>query len=184
MRHATPPAAEPDDAALIARWRAGDERAASALVARYAQAVARFVASLGGDTDAEELVQDTFVRAFASLDGFRADSSLLTWLLTIARNVSRDRARAAQRRPRAVAVDDADMAGAHDPLDEVVAGETAARLARALARLTPLQRAVFTLRVGDGLPYREIAQVVGTTEGAARVHYFNAVRAIKELIDD
>ncbi|MGH7632313.1 MAG: RNA polymerase sigma factor, partial [Gemmatimonadaceae bacterium] len=61
---------EPGDSALIARWKAGDERAASQLVTRHAAAVSRFVASLGARQDVEEIVQDTFVRAFASLEGF------------------------------------------------------------------------------------------------------------------
>ena len=52
-----------------------------------------------------------------------------------------------------------------------------------MERLTPTQREVFTLRVSEGLSYKEIAQVVDTTEGAARVHYHNALRAIKELLD-
>ena len=54
----------------------------------------------------------------------------------------------------------------------------------AMARLTPTQREVFGLRVGEGMSYKEIADSVGTTEGAARVHYHNAMRAIKEFLDD
>ena len=184
MPEASLPAAEPDDGALIARWRNGDERAASTLVARYARPVARFVASLGGGPDTEELVQDTFVRAFASLDRFRADSSLRTWLFSIARNLVRDRARSARRQQPALVLQEADAATEHDALDQLVAGETAERMRRAIGRLAPMQREVFALRVAEGLSYREIADVVGSTEGAARVHYFHAVRAIKELIDD
>ena len=54
----------------------------------------------------------------------------------------------------------------------------------AVARLTPTQREVFTLRVAEGLSYKEIAEAVDTTEGAARVHYHNAMRAVKEFLDD
>jgi RNA polymerase sigma-70 factor (ECF subfamily) len=50
--------------------------------------------------------------------------------------------------------------------------------------LTPTQREVFALRVGEGLSYKEIAETVDTTEGAARVHYHNAMRAVKEFLDD
>jgi RNA polymerase sigma-70 factor (ECF subfamily) len=64
-----------------------------------------------------------------------------------------------------------------------VADETHGRLREAVERLTPMQREVFTLRVAEGLSYREIAAVAGTTEGAARVHYHNAVRAVKEYVD-
>jgi RNA polymerase sigma-70 factor (ECF subfamily) len=72
----------------------------------------------------------------------------------------------------------------HDALDEVVAGETASRLRQSIARLTPMQKDVFTLRVGQGLSYKEIADMLDSTEGAARVHYFNAMRAIQDYLDD
>ena len=82
------------DLELIARWKAGDERAATSLVARHAPALARFAVSLGQRTDVDEVVQDTFVRAFGSLHSFRADSSLRTWLFTIQRRLILDRRRA------------------------------------------------------------------------------------------
>jgi RNA polymerase sigma-70 factor (ECF subfamily) len=175
---------EPSDTALIARWRGGDERAATILVERHAPAVARFVASMGERGELEEVVQDTFVRAFASLDRFRQESSLRTWLISIARNLCRDRARSSRRALRLVPVEEAHAATEHDPLSTAVATETEARLRAAMERLTETQRAVFTLRVTEGLSYREIADVVETTEGAARVHYHNAVRAVKEYLND
>ena len=177
------PAGAQPDAELIARWQDGDERAATVLVERHAPAVARFVASLGLRAEAEEVVQDTFVRAFGSLDAFRGESSLRTWLFTIARRLVLDRRRATRRRGESVELDEADVATEYDALDGVVADETVQRLHGALGRLTPTQREVFLLRVNEGLSYKEIAEVAGTTEGAARVHYHNAMRAVKELLD-
>lgn len=173
------------DDALLARWRSGDERAATALVERHAPALARYVASLGARAEAEEVVQDTFVRAFQALDSFRSDSSLRTWLFTIARRLVLDRRRAGGRRARheVDAPDAPDAAGEHTALDELVAGETQDRLRAAVARLTPTQREVFLLRVVDGRAYKEIARIAGTTEGSARVHYHNAVRSIQEFLD-
>ena len=55
---------------------------------------------------------------------------------------------------------------------------------QAVDRLSPTQREVFTLRVTEGMPYAEIAKVVGSTEGACRVHYHNAMRAVKEFLSD
>lgn len=184
MREPAVTADEQSDGALIARWREGDQRAATLLVTRHAQAVARFVASLGERWDAEEVVQDTFVRAFGSLDGFRSESSLRTWLFTIARNLVRDRARTRRVRREHVPIAEDDAATEHDALDAAVADETEARMRAAVARLSPMQRDVFTLRVTEGMSYKEIAEVVGSTEGAARVHYHNAMRAIKECLDD
>lgn len=173
----------PDDAELVARWRQGDERAATALVARHAQALARFASSLGERDDVEELVQDTFVRAFQALDSFRGESTFRTWLFTIERRLLLDRRRAAKRSRSRVAVTDTDAATEYDALDAMVADETADVIQRVVSTLTPMQREVFTLRVVEGLSYQEIAQTVGTTEGAARVHYHHALRRVKEKID-
>lgn len=172
------------DQALIERWRAGDQRAATAIVERHAAALARFALSLGVRDDLDELVQDTFVRAFSALDSFRADSALRTWLFTIQRRLVIDRRRAERRRPEMVEVQPDDAASEYEALDVLVADETAAQVRGALARLSPMQRDVFTLRVQEGLAYKDIAEILGSTEGAARVHYHNALRAVKEFIHD
>ncbi len=172
------------DTALIARWKAGDERAATQLVARHANSLARFASTLGERDDIEELVQDTFVRAFGSIDSFRGDSSLRTWLFTIERRLVVDRRRAARRRKGDVQVQEDDLATEFTALDGVVADETEKRLVSAMSRLSPMQKEVFTLRVSEGMSYRDIAALVGSTEGAARVHYHNALRAVKELLDE
>jgi RNA polymerase sigma-70 factor, ECF subfamily len=176
------------DLDLIARWKSGDERAATALVERHAEAVARFVASVGARRDVEDLVQETFVRAFGSLDSFRGESSLRTWLFTIARRLLVDRRRSERRRggglTMQVEVQDVDAVTEYTALDAVVADETERRMREAMARLTPTQREVFTLRVAEGMSYREIAEAAETTEGAARVHYHHAMRAIKEFLDE
>ena len=185
MTEPNPKGDEPSDPELIARWRSGDERAATRLVARHAPALARFAAASGAGADTEELVQDTFVRAFGSLDTFRGESSFRTWLFTIERRLLLDRRRAERRRGGpAVELAEEHLTTAGDPLDAVVAGESRERLRVAVGRLSPTQREVFTLRVGEGLSYKEIAAAVGTTEGAARVHYHNAMRTIKEFLDD
>jgi RNA polymerase sigma-70 factor, ECF subfamily len=184
MTDVAPTTDERTDLDLVARWKAGEQRAATLLVERHASALARFVSSIGARADVDEVVQDTFVRAFASIDGFRGESSLRTWLFTIARRLVLDRRRAARRRGEHVEVQEGDVATEFDALDGVVADETQARMRRAMAALTPTQREVFVLRVSEGMPYREIAEAVDTTEGAARVHYHNAMRAIKEFLDD
>ena len=175
---------ERTDLDLVARWKAGEQQAATFLVERHAASLSRFVASIGGRDDVEEVVQDTFVRAFASLDAFRGESTLRTWLFTIARRLVLDRRRSARRRGEQVEVQEGDVATEYDALDGMVADETQGRLRRAMARLTPTQREVFVLRVSEGMSYREIAGAVDTTEGAARVHYHNAMRAIKEFLND
>src|SRR5207302_3639108 len=98
------------DLELIARWKGGDERAATELVGRHAAALARFAVSSGERSEVDELVQDTFVRAFNSLDGFRGESSFRTWLFTIERRLLLDRRRAEKRRRDRTEVQEGDAA--------------------------------------------------------------------------
>ena len=98
MTDVAPTTDERTDLDLVARWKAGEQRAATLLVERHAAALARVLASIGARSDVDDVVQDTFVRAFASIDGFRGASALRTWLFTIARRLVLDRRRAARRR--------------------------------------------------------------------------------------
>ena len=175
---------ERTDSELIERWKAGDSRAATQIVTRHADALARFAVSSGERMEIEELVQDTFVRAFSSIDSFRGDSSLRTWLFTIERRLMLDRRRAERRQKAMVPVDPADAVTEYDALDALVAEETESKVRRAVDLLSPMQREVFTLRVEQGMSYRDIAEIVGSTEGAARVHYHNAMRAVKESVSE
>jgi RNA polymerase sigma-70 factor (ECF subfamily) len=172
------------DIALIERWRGGDQLAAAEIVQRHAQALARFAASSGEREEVDELVQDTFVRAFNSLDSFRADSTLRTWLFTILRRLVLDRKRSEKRKRNQVELDEGHAVQEYDALDALVADETELQVRKAIERLSPLQKEVFVLRVTEGMAYGEIAKLVGSTEGACRVHYHNAMRAVKEFLDD
>jgi RNA polymerase sigma-70 factor (ECF subfamily) len=180
---AHPLTAAPDDQALIAAWQTGDEQAAAELVRRHARALARFLSSAGAaPSDVDDLVQDTFVRAFRAVGQFRGQCRFRTWLLTIGGNVLRDAARRAGARVKVVPLD-VDIASTEgDPHERAVAGEAEQRLASGLSRLTRMQRDVFLLRAQDGLEYEEIAAALGTTSGAARVHYHHAVRRLKESL--
>jgi RNA polymerase sigma-70 factor (ECF subfamily) len=176
--------AEDTDLVLIERWKAGDSRAATELVTRHADALARFATSAGEREEIEELVQDTFVRAFSSLEAFRGGSSLRTWLFTIERRLMLDRRRAEMRQRSLVPIEKSEAATEYDALDGMVAQETATRVRRAVGALSPMQREVFTMRVEQGLSYKEIAAILDSSEGAARVHYHNAIRAVKEFLDE
>jgi RNA polymerase sigma-70 factor (ECF subfamily) len=172
------------DLALIERWKGGDQRAAAEIVKRHAQPLARFAASSGERDGLDELVQDTFVRAFDSIETFRGESSLRTWLFTILRRLMLDRKRAEKRRRDQVELEEGHAVQSYDALDALVADETAARVRQAIELLSPLQKEVFVLRVTEGMSYGEIARLVGSTEGACRVHYHNAMRSVKEYLDD
>src|SRR5438309_516930 len=145
-----------------------------------ASALARFLAGAGAlAADVDDLVQETFIRAFRALGRFRGQCQFRTWLMTIGGNVLKD----AHRRSRHARVvplgeDLRDTEG--DPHERAVAGEAEQRLAAGLERLTRMQREVFLLRAQQGLEYQDIAAALGTTPGAARVHYHHAVKRLKE----
>lgn len=151
---------------------------------RHARPLARFAASQGARDGVEELVQDTFVRAFGAIHTFRADSSLRTWLFTICKRLLLDQRRTERRWKNKVELEEGHAVVEYDALDGMVGDETAQRVRVAVTRLTPMQREVFTLRVSEGMPYEEIAKVLESTTGACRVHYHNAIQSIKEYLND
>ena len=169
------------DPVLVAAYRAGDERAAAELVRRHSRPLGRFLYSLGADPgELEDLVQETLFRAFRRVDGWRGGASFRSWLLTIGSNLLRDQVR--RRKGKLVPLDDRAIVAESNPHAELAAAETEARVREGLAQLPRLQRQVFLLRVQEGTEYEEIAAVLGTTPGAARVHYHHAVKRLKELV--
>jgi RNA polymerase sigma-70 factor, ECF subfamily len=172
----------PADAELAAAYQGGDERAAAELVRRHTMALGRFLYSSGADaSEVDDLVQEAFFRAFRRLDGWRGTASLRSWLFTIASNLLRDEHR--KRKGRLIVpIADHDVADMADPHERLAAAESEGRLRAGLAQLPRLQREVFLLRVQGGSDYAEIAAALGTTPGAARVHYHHAVKRLKELV--
>lgn len=169
------------DPALVAAYRSGDERAATELVRRHAGPLGRFLYGLGAEPDdLEDLTQETLFRAFRRVDSWRGGASFRSWLLTIGSNLLRDQVR--KRRGKLVSIDDHDIADGADPARNLAAAETHEQVRVGLAALPRLQREVFLLRAQQGSDYGEIAAMLGTTPGAARVHYHHAVKRLKELV--
>jgi RNA polymerase sigma-70 factor (ECF subfamily) len=132
---------------------------------------------------AQDVVQDAFLKAFRGLSGFRADASFRTWLLTITANEAKGALRKTSRR-KETALEDAGEVGseAAGPAHEAVVQQEASRARRMLERLPEKQRLSVTLRVEEGLSFREIGEVIGSSEGAARVNYFHGIRRLRELL--
>jgi len=169
------------DPALVAAYLDGSERAAAELVRRHARPLGRFLYSLGvQQADLEDLVQETLFRAFRRVDSWRGGASFRSWLLTIGSNLLRDQAR--KKKGKLVSLEDRDIVDDSDPHSDLAAAEAGDRVREGLARLPRLQREVFLLRVQEGTDYEEIAATLGTTPGAARVHYHHAVKRLKELV--
>src|SRR2546429_6199575 len=156
MPHAEPVAAVPTDAALIAAWQGGDEQAAAELVRRHARALARFLASAGApDGDLDDLVQETFIRAFRGVDRFRGQCRFRTWLLTIGGNVLKDAARRA-RPATVVPLHEELRATDGDPHERAVAGEAEGRLLAGLGGLLRVPREGVLLPDPTGLVVEEV----------------------------
>lgn len=161
-----------EDAPLVARARAGDRAAFDALVVRHARSVGRLARRLVGNAeDAEDVVQETFVRVFQHLHSFRGQASFRTWSMHIALNLAQDRLRSRRKTPSP-----RDLAAGIAPQDAVAPDHAAsgrddrAALERAVAELPPRQRLTLLMKVVDGLTHVDIAKVLGTTESAARVY--------------
>jgi RNA polymerase sigma-70 factor (ECF subfamily) len=170
------------DPDLVAAWKAGDQTAATALVGRHARAIGRYLAAAGAATaDVDDLVQETFFKAFRGLDGWRGDGSFRGWLFRIASNLLKDRFRSNKGRVF-VEIDAHEITDRADPAGEFAAGEMERTLQVGLESLPRLQREVFLLRVQQGMEYADLAAALGTTPGAARVHYHHAVKRLKELL--
>ena len=165
---------------IAADAAAGDPLAAAALVRATQADVWRLCVALGDRQSAEDLTQETYLRAFASLHRFEGRSSVRTWLLTIARRVCADAVRSRRRRRLTLVGEERDLellgpaAGGGDPVAD------GASMADLLARLDPDRREAFVLTQLLGLPYAEAAEVAGCPVGTIRSR---VARARADLVD-
>ena len=176
---------DPSDAELVEAGRSGDEAALSTLVRRHHAAAYRVAVSLAKEEDmAQDVVQEAFMKAFRGLAGFRGDASFRTWLLTITANEARGALRRRGRR-RETALEDAGEVGSGElgPAGAALVAHEAERARRLLEQLPEKQRMSVTLRIEEGLSFREIGEVIGSSEGAARVNYFHGIRRLRELME-
>lgn len=171
------------DEGLVRRARDGDAAALDALVSAHHAAVYQVALRVLGDpVAAADATQDALVRALTALHTFRGEASFRTWLLRIAANTARSAGRQTTRR-REVALDAADtLTSGADPARRAVARTEVERVERALAELPEKQRLAVSLRIHQDLSHREIAAVLGSSEGAARVNYHLGIKRLKEML--
>lgn len=176
---------DPSDLELVEAGRSGDDAALGALVRRHHDAAFRVAVSLVKEDDmAQDVVQDAFMKAFRALGGFRGDSSFRTWLLTITANEARGALRRHGRR-RETTLEDASTVPSEEmgPASAAIVAQEAGRARKMLEQLPEKQRLSVTLRIEEGLSFREIGEVIGSSEGAARVNYFHGIRRLRELME-
>lgn len=140
--------------------------------------------SITRDEDvAQDVVQEAFVKAFRALDRFRGDASFRSWLLTIAANESRGAWRKRKRRAETPIDGVAPIeSGAPSPEEMAEVASESERAREMLSTLPEKQRLSIALRIDEGLSFREIGDVIGSSEGAARVNYFHGIRRLRELM--
>ena len=168
MTRTPPDSAAPADTdlMLVERTVAGDQKAYELLVLKYQRRIERLIGRMVRDVDlVPDIAQETFIRAYRALPQFRGESAFYTWLYRIAVNTAKKALMELKRDPLisesafSSREDDDETSRVENELSD---GETPEAL----------------------LASKEIAETVDTTEGAARVHYHNAMRTVKEFLDD
>jgi RNA polymerase sigma-70 factor (ECF subfamily) len=172
------------DEELVRQAREGLTRAMDQLVERHQAVVFRIVVGILGDSDlAADATQDTFLRAFRALDRFRGEARFRTWLLTIASNVARGMLRQRDRRREKPIEDGFDIAAeGSDAADDMAVMDEAEKVKRLLAKLPEKQRLAVQLRTQEGLSFRDVGRLSGSSEGAARVNYHHGIRRLREML--
>ncbi len=184
-----------DETALIRAAQQGDQEAFAQLVRSYDRAVLRLAMNLLRNAeDAQDVYQEAFLRVYRNLGSFRLDASFQTWLYRIVTNLCLD-----HLRRRKVRREDSAAAEGHedqpdpvenlreerpdvDPQRSLLSKELRGRIQEALAGLTPRERAVFELRHYQGLRLRQIGEILGTTEEAAKNCLFRVTQKMRTAL--
>lgn len=134
--------------------------------------------------DAADVLQNTFLKAWQSIDSFRGDAKLSTWLYKIALNESITHL-SRERKRQNVSLDDEEsrLVGLIEADEWVDGDELAIKLRKAVASLPEKQRMVFNMKYYDDMKYEQMSEILGTSVGALKASYHLAVKKIEKLID-
>lgn len=181
------------DSAAADEARKGNQQAFRVLVERHSHAVFRLAFRMtGNEQDAEDMVQETFLRAYKQLHRFDGRAAFGTWIYRICANCSLDLLRARQTRREAQPLDSdeesvhwLERVAAREPSPERLAhsGQIAGLLQPALKRLSAMERAAFILRHYEGCDIEEIAKTLGVQANAAKHSVFRAVQKLRRALE-
>lgn len=184
------------DESLMLRYRDGDVRAFEVLVNRHRKAIYNFILRFVRDAaQAEDVLQDTFLRVIKGADAYEKQAKFTTWLFTIARNLCVDAARRGKHRKAAsldAPVGDEDgaalidlVAGGDAGADkQAISRELGVRLKKAIESLPDEQREIFLLREVSDLQFNEIAQIVGCPENTVKSRMRYALEKLREALEE
>lgn len=177
-------------AADLARARQGDADAFRALVERHSRSAFRLAYRMtGNEQDAEDVVQESFLKAYRQLGRFESRANFGTWLYRIVANCSVDLMRAKQARHDIVRGDSLDEAAelptsnSDNPERLALSGDVRRQVAAALDDLSPLERAAFALRHYEGRTIDEISKTLGLGTSAAKHSVFRAVKKLRVALE-
>lgn len=174
------------DNELVGRVRGGDDEAFRLLVERHTRAIYRAAYRITGNAaDADDVVQETFLRAYRAIERYDARASFTTWIHRIAINGSLDLIDSRKRREgrHSAGEDLAAIASTAATPDRVVHGiEMQRAVASAMERLSGNERTAFVLRHFEGMPLEEIGQILGTQINATKNTVFRAVKKLREQL--
>lgn len=170
------PTPDPSDEELVERFRQGERAAFDELVKRHQRAILTLAHRILRSTeDARDVAQRAFVQVYRQLGRFRGESSFRTWLWRIAANLALDALRKRGRDARLALVPD------ERPGRDLLAEH---RLRRALEELPERQRLVVELRAFEELSFREIGEIVGSSEDAAKVNFHHALKRLRQALGE
>jgi RNA polymerase sigma-70 factor (ECF subfamily) len=184
-------AGEESDAGLVERARGGVSDAFRVLVERHSRSVFRLAYRMTlNEFDADDVVQETFLRAYRSLARFDGRAEFSTWIYRIAVNCSLDLQRAKGKRAEVGGNHDDEGDGlmatlaTNDPAPDRVAlsGQLRRIVDETLAGLSPMERTAFLMRHVEGLPVPQISAVLGRNDGATKHSIFRAVKKLREAL--
>ena len=194
---ATPAQADVSELDLVRRCQAGDTEAFDELVTRYRTRVFGMIYNMvHSEQDAWDLAQDSFLKAWKSIKRFRGRSSFYTWIYRIVMNVTIDWLRKKQIKGAGTEFDDAiqlrqvDPASKTVPKTEALPYETMerddirVRIDKAIAQLSPEQRAVILMKETEDMQYHEIAEALGCSIGTVMSRLFYARKKLQTLLKD
>lgn len=177
------------DAELLENIRRGDESAFNVLYQRYFQRVHNFAyARMRNRADAEEVVQETFTAVFRSIDSYRGQSSLLSWIYGIAKNTVNNQVRRAKAQQQRIERAEVELVRTHSldactPEEHLNFRRCADTLVENLGSVTSWQAEVFMLRHFDNLPIQEIADRMSRSNDAIRSSLYRVKRLLLESLD-
>ncbi len=178
----------PEVLAWVEAAQSGDQAAFARLVERFSRDVyGKAFSILKNHTDADDVVQETFIRVYRALPGFRWESSFRTWIITIATRQALSYRERIQRQPAGLEME---QEGFEPPALRVEASQGAwildqeARrlLAEAMPKLPPRQKQALTLKLQNDWKYERIAQEMGTSVGSVKAHIFHAIQSLTRHI--